>query len=42
MIFGFQRGSALIPYDEPRPVSEEEERNDDEYSAYYSDSYDSA
>ncbi len=30
LIFSFQRGNALIPYDPPRPVEE-----DDEYGAYY-------
>lgn len=29
MIFGFQRGSQLIPYDEPRPLSEEERREEE-------------
>lgn len=31
LIFSFQRGNALIPYDPPRPV----EAEDDEYGAYY-------
>ena len=34
VIFGFQRGSQLIPYDPPTPVAAEAE-NDDEYAAYY-------
>ncbi len=34
LIFGFQRGSQLIPYDPPRP-EEAEEADDDEYAAYY-------
>lgn len=38
LIFSFQRGSALIPYDPPRPVEEEKgvfDDDDDEYGAYY-------
>lgn len=35
LIFGFQRGSQLIPYDPPRPESAEAEADDDEYAAYY-------
>lgn len=35
-IFGFQRGSQLIPYDDPRPeAQQQEEGGDDEYGAYY-------
>lgn len=32
----FQRGGQLIPYDEPRPLSaEEQQQEQDEYGAYY-------
>lgn len=34
LIFSFQRGSQLIPYDPPRP-EEAEQADDDEYAAYY-------
>lgn len=35
LVFGFQRGSQLIPYDPPQPEAAEEEADDDEYAAYY-------
>lgn len=36
LIFGFQRGSQLIPYDPPRPEdAAQTEADDDEYAAYY-------